>query len=190
MIRPSRRRIARRKIGLLGVAILVALSLPEATYGQAALVATSTALASRLTVVATAKYRINAGDELDIFVWGRGLNAANRAGSADGIHGARAARRLRDAARHTGAGNGIRGCPPRQSASSITPTILVLDDIMLVARNVDDILMIVEEGSTRGGDIAHALRILSPTPVIGSVLNKSLTAWSIRHLDWYYYDAD
>ena len=61
---------------------------------------------------------------------------------------------------------------------------------MLIARNVDGILMIVEEGSTRGADIAHALRILSPTPVIGSVLNKSLTARSVRHLDRYYYDAE
>lgn len=57
-----------------------------------------------------------------------------------------------------------------------TPPVLMVDDIMLIARSVDGILMIVEEGRTRGSDIADALRLLAPTPIVGSVLNKSLTA--------------
>lgn len=80
----------------------------------------------------------------------------------------------------------IRRDPAQPICIVDTPPVLVLDDIMLIARNVDGILMIIEEGSTRGADIAHALRIVSPTPVIGSVLNKSLTARSINHLDRYY----
>jgi protein-tyrosine kinase len=56
-----------------------------------------------------------------------------------------------------------------------TPPILVLDDIMLISQSVDGVLMVIEEGATRGEDLAEALRILSPTPIVGSVLNKSIT---------------
>ncbi len=82
----------------------------------------------------------------------------------------------------------IRNHPAQPICIVDTPPVLVLDDIMLIARNVDAVLMIVEEGRTRGSDIAQALRILSPTPVIGSVLNKSLTGRSVRNMDGYYYD--
>lgn len=69
-----------------------------------------------------------------------------------------------------------------------TPPILLLDDILLIARNMDGVLMVVEEGSTRGVDITDALRILSPTPIIGSVLNKSLSSERVKSGYGYYHD--
>ncbi len=67
-----------------------------------------------------------------------------------------------------------------------TPPALVVDDIMLVAGHTDGILMVIEEGSTRASELEEALRILAPCPIIGSVLNKSLTAERIsRGYDYY-----
>lgn len=80
----------------------------------------------------------------------------------------------------------IRALPGAPICIVDTPPILVLDDTVLIARSVDGVLMIVEEGSTRGKDIGEALRILSPTPIVGSVLNKSLTAEKIRRGYEYY----
>jgi capsular exopolysaccharide synthesis family protein len=68
-----------------------------------------------------------------------------------------------------------------------TPPILMLDDANLIARHVDGVLMVIEEGRTRGRDIEEALRLLGTTPVVGSVLNKSL-AISKSNVDYAYYD--
>jgi len=82
--------------------------------------------------------------------------------------------------------NRIRTDPTDPICIVDTPPVLVLDDIMLIARNVDGILMIIEEGSTRGTDLVNALRLLSPTPIVGSVLNKSLTHGSAGYAKGYY----
>lgn len=80
----------------------------------------------------------------------------------------------------------VRASPDAPICIVDTPPILVLDDILLIARSVDGILMVIEEGRTSGSDIAGALRLLSPTPIIGSVLNKSLTGGSMAGLNGYY----
>lgn len=80
----------------------------------------------------------------------------------------------------------IRAAPGAPICIVDTPPILVLDDILLIARSVDGILMVVEEGRTSGRDIAGALRLLSPTPIIGSILNKSLTGRSMAGMNDYY----
>jgi protein-tyrosine kinase len=82
--------------------------------------------------------------------------------------------------------NRIRTDPKAPMCIVDTPPVLVLDDIMLIARNVDGILMIIEEGSTRGADLVNALRLLSPTPIVGSVLNKSLSHGSAGYAKGYY----
>jgi Mrp family chromosome partitioning ATPase len=69
-----------------------------------------------------------------------------------------------------------------------TPPALVLDDVMLIARNADGILMVIEEGRTTARDVKEALRLLSPTPIIGAVLNKSITSGRRRY-GYDYYDA-
>lgn len=61
-----------------------------------------------------------------------------------------------------------------------TPPVQVVDDIVLIARNVDGILIVIEEGATRAADLIETLRTISPTPIIGSVLNKSLTGERLR----------
>ena len=71
-----------------------------------------------------------------------------------------------------------------------TPPALVVDDIMLVAGHMDGILIVIEEGGTRAGELEEALRILAPCPIIGSVLNKSLTTERIsRGYDYYDYPS-
>lgn len=82
----------------------------------------------------------------------------------------------------------IRAMPGAPICIVDTPPILVVDDAVPIARSACGVLMIVEEGSTRGGDLDEALRMLSPAPIVGSVLNKSLTAQKIRR-GYDYYDA-
>jgi len=69
-----------------------------------------------------------------------------------------------------------------------TPPALVLDDIMLIGRNADGIVMVIEEGRTTARDVKQVLRLLSPTRIVGSVLNKSITARRDRY-GYDYYDA-
>jgi protein-tyrosine kinase len=57
-----------------------------------------------------------------------------------------------------------------------TPPTLVLDDVMLISRRVDGVLMVVEEGRTRSADLKEALGLFGSTPLVGSVLNKSLSS--------------
>lgn len=80
----------------------------------------------------------------------------------------------------------IRQLPGAPICIIDTPPLLILDDGVLIARGVDGVLMIIEEGSTAGKDIEEALRILSPTPIIGSVLNKSLTVNAVSQGYGYY----
>lgn len=80
----------------------------------------------------------------------------------------------------------IRASPGAPLCIVDTPPILVLDDIVLIAREADGVLLIAEEGRTRAEDLAHALRLLAPTPIVGSVLNKSLTGSSPERSYGYY----
>lgn len=56
-----------------------------------------------------------------------------------------------------------------------TPPVLALDDIMLISRAGDAVLLVIEEGRTTGREISEAVRLLGVGNVFGSVLNKSLT---------------
>lgn len=55
-----------------------------------------------------------------------------------------------------------------------TPPILDMDDAILIARQVDGVLLVVEEGRTAARDVREALRLIAPTPLVGSVLNRAL----------------
>lgn len=57
-----------------------------------------------------------------------------------------------------------------------TPPALVHDDLMLIARQVDGVLMVVEEARTSKRALLDAVGSLSPTPVVGSVLNMSISS--------------
>lgn len=82
----------------------------------------------------------------------------------------------------------VRNMPAAPICIVDTPPILALDDIMLITEQVDGVLIIIEEGRTKRSDIVDALRLLSPTPIIGSILNKSLTGKRINDDYGYYYN--
>lgn len=82
----------------------------------------------------------------------------------------------------------VRNRPDAPICIVDTPPILALDDALLIARSVDGVVMVVEEGTTRGVDMVEALRILAPTPIIGTVLNKSLTSDPLPASYAAYYD--
>lgn len=71
-----------------------------------------------------------------------------------------------------------------------TPPALVHDDLMLIARTIDGVLMVVEEGRTPKRALRQAIGALTPTPVIGSVLNMSLSPSSGASYAYAYGQAD
>lgn len=56
------------------------------------------------------------------------------------------------------------------------PPSLVHDDLMLIARAIDGVLMVVEEARTSKRALLDAINSLSPTPVVGSILNMSISS--------------
>ncbi len=79
----------------------------------------------------------------------------------------------------------IRALPGAPMCLVDTPPVLALDDIMLISRSADAVLLVIEEGRTTGREIAEAVRLLGTDNVFGSVLNKSMTE-SSGDIDDYY----
>ena len=71
-----------------------------------------------------------------------------------------------------------------------TPPTLVQDDLSRIAAVVDGVILVVEEGKTSKGLIREAEAMLTPAPIIGTILNKSLTAARTRGSYGYDYYAD
>ncbi len=67
-----------------------------------------------------------------------------------------------------------------------TPPTVIHDDIMLIAPVIDGVIMVVQEGRTSKRALVNAIKSLSPTPVIGSVLNRSISA-PLQTADYAYY---
>jgi capsular exopolysaccharide synthesis family protein len=57
-----------------------------------------------------------------------------------------------------------------------TPPAVIHDDIMLIAPAVESIIMVVQEGRTSRRALTKTIKSLSPTPVIGTVLNMSISS--------------
>lgn len=53
------------------------------------------------------------------------------------------------------------------------PPVFANDDAILVANKLDGILMVVEQGVTTKKQLQSAIQLLEPTPIIGSVFNRS-----------------
>lgn len=66
------------------------------------------------------------------------------------------------------------------------PPVIALDDILYVLKHIDGVLLVVEEGQTRRSEVEEALSIFGSTPVVGTVLNKSLAGRMPRRDDYYY----
>lgn len=60
-----------------------------------------------------------------------------------------------------------------------TPPILDMDDAAIIGRYVDGMLLVIEEGQTTAADVREALRLMQATPLVGTVLNGSLTGTDI-----------
>jgi protein-tyrosine kinase len=61
--------------------------------------------------------------------------------------------------------------PERIVILDMAPVLLV-DDVMAMAPNIDCVLMVAESGVTTADDLQQALQLLKGVPVIGTVLNK------------------
>ncbi len=68
----------------------------------------------------------------------------------------------------------LRATPGAPVCIIDTPPILEADEMMIIARHVDGVLLVVEEGRTRSEDLTEALRMLHPTPLLGTILNRSV----------------
>lgn len=55
-----------------------------------------------------------------------------------------------------------------------TPPVILSDDILLIARQVDGMIVVAEEGRTSKRSLQDLVRAVSPTPIVGTVLNRSL----------------
>jgi len=54
------------------------------------------------------------------------------------------------------------------------PPVLEGDEMLLIARQVDSILFVVEEGRTTKHDLVESFRLLDGAPILGTLLNKAM----------------
>lgn len=83
--------------------------------------------------------------------------------------------------------NAIRNSDDRPICIIDTPPAVIHDDVMLIAPAVDGVIMVVEEARTSKRALVNTIKSLSPTPVIGAVLNRSLSAPLPTNEYEYYY---
>lgn len=67
-----------------------------------------------------------------------------------------------------------------------TPPALVSDDLALICRVVDGFMIVAQEARTRKRELLDLANTLSPTPIIGAVLNMAITD-PIRNEPYGYY---
>ncbi|MBI3774792.1 MAG: CpsD/CapB family tyrosine-protein kinase [Gammaproteobacteria bacterium] len=56
------------------------------------------------------------------------------------------------------------------------PPLLLADDVLAFAPNIDAALLVIEEGRTRKDELTQSIEMLRDIPVIGTVLNKAKNA--------------
>lgn len=74
--------------------------------------------------------------------------------------------------------DGLRSHVDRPICIIDCPPAIVDDDITLIKRSIDGILMVVEEARTPKRALRDTLIALSPTPIVGAILNKSISSTS------------
>jgi Mrp family chromosome partitioning ATPase len=62
-----------------------------------------------------------------------------------------------------------------------TPPVLENDDMLLIAKHVDAILFVIEEGKTTRNETVESFRLLNGTPVLGTVMNKAMDPLAALH---------
>ena len=68
--------------------------------------------------------------------------------------------------------NGMRTLPDDAIAICDLPPVFANDDAMMIAQSLDAYILVLEEGVTTKKQIRDAMRLLSPTPCLGTVLNR------------------
>ena len=66
------------------------------------------------------------------------------------------------------------------------PPVLIGDDVIAVAANLDCLLMVVDETSTNIDDLRHSAELLSRVNLVGTVMNKSIEKTESK-TDYYQY---
>jgi capsular exopolysaccharide synthesis family protein len=66
----------------------------------------------------------------------------------------------------------LRALPSNAIVIIDMPPIFADDDAVIIAQRVDGVVLVIEDGRTTGKQVKETVRLLSPTPLIGSVLNK------------------
>lgn len=66
----------------------------------------------------------------------------------------------------------LRALPDNAICLFDMPPIFADDDAVIIANRVDGFLMVVEDGKTTIKQVRDTLRLLAPTPCIGTVLNR------------------
>lgn len=83
----------------------------------------------------------------------------------------------------------LRDLPQGSVVIVDTPPVLESDDVLIAARYVDAVLLVVEEGRTGKREMTEALRLISPTPLLGTILNKAVSPLSPKSYGYGYYGA-
>jgi len=68
----------------------------------------------------------------------------------------------------------LRALPGEPVCIIDCPPVLENDDMLLIARHVDGVLLLGEEGRSTKRDIVETVKLLGSTPIIGTLLNKSI----------------
>ena len=66
----------------------------------------------------------------------------------------------------------LRALPPASTVIIDMPPIFADDDAVIIGRRVDGVLLVIEDGRTTAKQARDTIRVLQPTPVIGTVLNR------------------
>ncbi|GAA4722696.1 CpsD/CapB family tyrosine-protein kinase [Sphingomonas lutea] len=62
-----------------------------------------------------------------------------------------------------------------------TPPVLESDDMLLISKQVDGVLFVIEEGKTTKSELVESFRLLNGTPVVGTLLNKAIKPFGGIH---------
>ncbi|WP_022681618.1 CpsD/CapB family tyrosine-protein kinase [Sphingobium bisphenolivorans] len=68
-----------------------------------------------------------------------------------------------------------------------TPPTLAIEETLSIAAKVQGMLIVVEEGETPADELKEAIDLVEPTPIIGTVLNKSIASLFRRRHQYQYY---
>ena len=66
----------------------------------------------------------------------------------------------------------LRALPPESIVLIDMPPIFADDDAVIIGRRVDGVLLVIEDGYTTAKQARDTIRVLQPTPMIGTVLNR------------------